>query len=72
MKQHLDEWGGSIELVKGRKVHVKTRNGGYDKMVLTFRFECADCDYAVNKDGLPALDRIARLHSKQEHKLVVT
>lgn len=72
MKQYLEEWGGHIELIKGRKVHVKTRTGGYDKMVLTYLYECEACSFTAKRDGLVGLDRIALLHKKKEHTLVTT
>jgi len=72
MKQYLEEWGGSIELIKGRKVHVRTPTGGYDKMVLTYLYECQNCEFTAQRDGLAGLDRVALTHKKQEHTLVIT
>ena len=69
LRNYNKDWAGFITLTDRRTVHVKTIRGGYDKVILTYRYECENCDYTVTRDGLPGLDRTALKHVKQVHGL---
>ena len=69
VREHNPAWAGYITLTGRRSVHVKSLTGGYDKVILTWRYECENCDYQVTKDGLSALDKVALKHVRTAHDL---